>query len=393
MRIKRSTRFDLCKNIFTRTMVIPRTWIRNEMVYYSRIQSTRRMGQSCGADDVNICRKQTPNFPIHESMIQRSAQKQRWWKLSIHYCADLETIETVFRTMISVFTRSRTALHDKAHWRVLTICRASDSTFCHEMKIQLTRKVGSREHLGPVLEVTTSYLQGKYGVEIRIESINKDHSHSWVRISHGLNKLVTNLNNEEQDDNEQETSEMQFEDCGLKTNVLSFASRSKAKAKPQRQSSASSSTQTILIGWKNLGRYWTKRLFAHRLSSVEETDQSSSSWLSTSRRRWSAWILEIHKMIFRTILCILNIGLMKCGKAQWQNEEETRKDFSIVLILQEKFFTSSSSRSLRTQSHWSFIAGQWIKSGRFLRVHLTRRMCNQFTVHHQFRIDTGRSTF
>ena len=45
----------------------------------------------------------------------------------------------------------------------------------------------------PVLEVTTSYLQGKYGVEIRIESVNKDNSHSWVRTSHGLNKLVTDL--------------------------------------------------------------------------------------------------------------------------------------------------------------------------------------------------------
>ena len=39
---------------------------------------------------------------------------------------------------------------------------------------------------GPVLEVTTSYLQGRYGVEIRIESVNKDNSHSWVRISHRL---------------------------------------------------------------------------------------------------------------------------------------------------------------------------------------------------------------
>ena len=46
-------------------------------------------------------------------------------------------------------------------------------------------------NIGPVLEVTTSYLQGKYGVEIGIESINKDNSHSRVRISHGLSKLVT----------------------------------------------------------------------------------------------------------------------------------------------------------------------------------------------------------
>ena len=48
-------------------------------------------------------------------------------------------------------------------------------------------------NIGPVLEVTTSYQQGKYGVEIRIESVNQDNSHSWVRISHGLNKLDTDL--------------------------------------------------------------------------------------------------------------------------------------------------------------------------------------------------------
>ena len=55
--------------------------------------------------------------------------------------------------------------------------------------------------IGPVLEVTTCCLQGKYGVEIRIMCMKKDNSHSWVRFSHGLNKLVTDLNN-----NEQETS-------------------------------------------------------------------------------------------------------------------------------------------------------------------------------------------
>ena len=71
----------------------------------------------------------------------------------------------------------------------------------------------------PVLEATPCCLQGKYGVEIRIESMNKDHSHSWCRISHGLNKLVTDLNNKERDDNEQETSEMQFEDCAFKLNA------------------------------------------------------------------------------------------------------------------------------------------------------------------------------
>ena len=94
--------------------------------------------------------------------------------------------------------------------------------------------------IGPVLEVTTSYLQGKHGVEIRIESMNKDNSHSCVRISHGLNKLVTDLIDKEYDDNEPETSEMQFEDFALKSSVLAFASRSKAKAKPTRPSTTGS---------------------------------------------------------------------------------------------------------------------------------------------------------
>ena len=98
--------------------------------------------------------------------------------------------------------------------------------------------------IGPVLEVTTSYLQGKYGVET-----SKDNSHSWVRISHGLIKLVTNLNN-----NEQEISEVQLEEYALKLNASDFACRSKATAKPHRRELAGSSTKTLPIGKKNLDR-------------------------------------------------------------------------------------------------------------------------------------------
>ena len=39
--------------------------------------------------------------------------------------------------------------------------------------------------IGPVLEVTDSFQHFKYGIEIRIESVNQDNSQSWVRISHG----------------------------------------------------------------------------------------------------------------------------------------------------------------------------------------------------------------
>ena len=36
--------------------------------------------------------------------------------------------------------------------------------------------------IGLVLEVTTSFQNFKYGIEIRIESVNTDRSHSRVRI-------------------------------------------------------------------------------------------------------------------------------------------------------------------------------------------------------------------
>ena len=45
-----------------------------------------------------------------------------------------------------------------------------------------------------------------------------------------------------------------------------------------------------------------------------------------------------YRHIFETILCDLNIGLMKSGRVQWQKAEETRKVFNIVLIHQDKKF-------------------------------------------------------
>ena len=40
-----------------------------------------------------------------------------------------------------------------------------------------------------------------------------------------------------------------------------------------------------------------------------------------------------------------------------------------------------------------FVTGQCFDAGRFLQVHFSCRMCNQFTFYHQFRIETGRSKF
>ena len=63
------------------------------------------------------------------------------------------------------------------------------------------------------------------------------------------------------------------------------------------------------------------------------------------------------------------------------------------LVRTRNSLSPSSSRSFRTQSHWSFSTGQCVNSGQFLRVLLSHRMCNQFTLHHKFRIDSGRTNF
>ena len=258
-------------------------------------------------------------------------------KLSIHYCADLDTIKTVFRTIISVnqlslygavaeMCEEYETFHDRTGQPVVGEQSSSSfvpsviktevpldcddlarkdlllqqygerieklsqqdrlSKFCMDAGFLNVVEIGQyfmtkdtaefsqfraaacREYtlprdeeasqpkgwiqgntkIGPVLEVATCCLHGKYGVEIRIMSMNKDNSHSWVRISHGSNKFVTNLNN-----NEQEISEVQLEEYALKLNASDFACRSKAKAKPQRREPAGSSTRTIPIG----ERIWT----------------------------------------------------------------------------------------------------------------------------------------
>ena len=96
--------------------------------------------------------------------------------------------------------------------------------------------------IGPVLEVTTSYLHGKHGVEIRIMSLSRDNTHSWVRISHVSNRFVMNLNN-----NETEIPEVQLEEQASQLDAKEFACRSKAKAKPQRREPAGSSPRIVSI--------------------------------------------------------------------------------------------------------------------------------------------------
>ena len=91
--------------------------------------------------------------------------------------------------------------------------------------------------IGPVLEVTTSFQNFKYGIEIRIRYVNQDDSHSWVRISYGTVKYV----NDSIEDNTDNPADSQEEES-VPTSSSVIAARSKAKAKPQPRESTGTTT-------------------------------------------------------------------------------------------------------------------------------------------------------
>ena len=82
-------------------------------------------------------------------------------------------------------------------------------------------------------------------------------------------------------------------------------------------------------------------------SSVEATDQPSSSWKSTQRRRWSIWILENQRLSSETFCAFSTMVWWRVAEASWQKEEETRKRF--------QYCTDSSGIM---QSYWSCSTGQ-----------------------------------
>ena len=109
------------------------------------------------------------------------------------------------------------------------------------------------------------------------------------------------------------------------------------------------------------------------------------------------------KMIFRTNLSTLSIGLMMYGRARWQEAEITIIDFKTVLTIsgvfvrtRNFFFTvcpALQGHSGRLHLIDPSLQVQCINSVYFLRVHLSYWMCGQFALHHKFRIDSGRTKF
>ena len=71
------------------------------MIFF-REQSTRSLGQHCGANVAGICRKWTSYSLCNDSIVQGALKSKGRGKLSIHFAADQDTIDTIYRIILSV---------------------------------------------------------------------------------------------------------------------------------------------------------------------------------------------------------------------------------------------------------------------------------------------------
>ena len=192
----------------------------------------------------------------------------------------------------------------------------------------------------------------------------------------------------EQDENEQETSEMQFEDYALKLNASDFASRSKAKAKPQKRDSASSSTRTFPIGER--------------------------TWTDVEPQEYSLTDCAVSKKL---------INLLRHGRLPREEDgaiefcrlkDYLRNDFVYSQHWSDEKWKSSMARGEGNKKSFQYCtdaSGEVLylralqgHSGRnpidptlqdnvlilnnFFEYISSHRVCNQLTLHHKFRIDT-----
>ena len=143
--------------------------------------------------------------------------------------------------------------------------------------------------------------------------------------------------------------------------------------------------QELYLSVTDFGLMLRQELIRVPLSQCEKkNDYSSSSWSFTSRRRWSDWTLETKRLSSERILELLALI--------WWNVEEKddrrRKYQEKISIL----YYSSEHEILCLRALQGHPGRQCINSTRFLRVHLSHRVCNQFTLHHNSGLIPVRTT-
>ena len=120
----------------------------------------------------------------------------------------------------------------------------------------------------------------------------------------------------------------------------------------------------------------------------DTTKQYSGKTMEQFNSEELNFIFEINSHKYSTVL-------MSVGNLVWQQEEVQKEDISIVLIIQEQFFTSVLFRDTPDVISliWSRFTVQCDNSAWIIPSHLPHWMCVQSSLYYQQWIDTWRSGF
>ena len=187
--------------------------------------------------------------------------------------------------------------------------------------------------IGLVLGVTAIFRHFKYGIEIRIWSVNQDNSQSWVRISYGTIKYVV----DSIQDNTEILADPQEEQVP-QTSIKVVAARSKAKAKTQPRA---------LVGTTA-----TIPMHERRWIDIEPSEQNLASYDLSKKvinllrhnqtlHREGDGAIEFCKIKFH--LRNHHSQIQVWFDERWKSclsGGDSKEDISIALMIREEFFTS-----------------------------------------------------
>ena len=189
--------------------------------------------------------------------------------------------------------------------------------------------------IGPILEVTTSFQHFKFGVEVRIQSMKEDNSHSWVRISYGT---IRHVNNYIKYDTQNLADPQEEEDVPTSSGVV--AARLKAKAKPQpREYTGTTTIPPTERAWHGLTLN-----HQNKISSRTICRRKSSIFFDTIKNYIENKMEQFNSTKSNSIYGIIifqnKIGLMIDGWLVWLQAEDPNEDISIALITWDQSFIS-----------------------------------------------------
>ena len=290
------------------------------------------------------------NIPLNDDPAQEAYLLQRYGerteKLSQQDGITTRQIEQIlYWCRIPDYSWSRTVFPDEGHWRIFTIHRFSGLSWVHfakRRKFIWTKREGT-PRLDPYgkLQPVAYKVNMEWKLELSlwtrtILTRGAEFLMAWISWSRTWTTRSTT------------TTSRKPQKCSSKNVLWNWM---QVILKPIKGQNKAQKTRFCQLIHKNY-TYWGKNLDWLNHKNIR-------SPITQCRRNWSIFFVMVvylekmmerlnsgeKKIIFRIILCFDIIGLATSGSAAWQEEEEeTRKDFSIVLILQEQFCTSELSK-------------------------------------------------